>query len=73
MSTTTSTATVVTMKGYAWRVTAELAAVDETSRAEIDAALRAFVEAIQDGEPYSIEVTVPDHPAIVELREGSAA
>lgn len=68
-----STATVVTMEGYEWRVTAELAAINETSREEIDAALRAFVETMMEGRDYSIEVVVPDHPAIVELRKRSAA
>lgn len=61
---TTSTATVLTAEGYRWTVTAELAAIDDADRDRIDAGLRAFVDAMQEGRRYSVDVHVPDHPAV---------
>lgn len=63
----TSTATVVTIDGYEWTVTAELAAIDEASRERIDAALRRFVEDVMEGRGHDVEVTVPDHPALATI------
>ena len=63
-----TTATVTTMAGNVWRITAEVGAVTDADRHIIDRAMRTLAATLMEGAHHEVEVDVPDHDwNIVEL------